>query len=215
MMKTTFALSESGTSLIELLVATLLVGFLGLVIATILNMTSGETIKMEGLNNRDELLRQLASSVTNNNAIAYTCAAPENNRFARCFLTGLGSCQGNTEHPLSIYSASNQKLSGPTTDPAYFTWQGSTCNLAAGEACAFQVVSSFTTQGQVEFCGDDCQTLLPRPLPIANRLHELMTIQYNVTVIRPDFSTKIAEKTSSIIIPLHLIYGDTGCPVPP
>jgi hypothetical protein len=210
--------SQLGFTLIDLVVAIFALSMMMMILSASINTAQVSMFSIKRSVTADELHQNLMQAMVNKNAIAYTCQ--KNPAFAKCFVTGPGSCQAGISYPVNLYDSTGRQIGGSAASPVLFTRDGSPCAAGAvlGVAgCDYSVVTTFQPQGHPADCGNGCEDLQPRDFPPNNMLHELLLIsfQVNTASVTQQQLPDIAQKIGSVTIPLDDVYGNTGCPSVP
>jgi hypothetical protein len=163
---------------------------------------------------RDSIQRDIVKAVLSRTALGYT--KMNNPEFLACFRSGMpGNCFSGTTYGLNLYDQNGRLLTGPgftgvnqVPAPVYYDRNGQACGFLpkATQQCPIGVTATFRAQGFPQDCSG-CNAILPAPTPPPGQRHELVEINYEISVdYLLDIGYDVASSTGAMIWDL----GDLG-----
>lgn len=212
---------EQGFSLIELMVATSLIGFIFSAFGVLMGLSQNVMAELKEHDLKNDIQYRIISSLYSEQAMRLMCL--RNTNLRRCFLRGAAGCISSLDmESFSVFSAAGDRISGSLTNPVYYDANGAVCG-APSSTCVYVAETAFRTQGQPERllnCSGDCRSYSPTPVAPVDHLHELLIVSYSIRRIEGpsanvSWTPKLPDREGSVIIGLHETYSKySGCPNP-
>jgi hypothetical protein len=194
---------QAGFTLTELVLATGLVGFLIIIVGTILYMGFNATALFQIIDTRDSIQHELIQTILDPRAIRYT--QTKDPSFATCFTKGPNTCLADGSSPdFTLYDASMRKVAGTAAAPVYYTASGELCVTPACRR-KFAVTVTYRPQGRAMFCGKNCRGIFPATNAKNNRRHDFIEVRYSIQYLTSGINpgpSQMADRTGSVVLDL-------------
>lgn len=196
--------TQAGFTLTELVVATGLIGFVVLIVGTIIYMGFNATALFQIIDTRDSIQHEIIQTLLDPRAIRATQNADP--AFRTCFTRGPNTCLADGSSPsFSIYDSLNRRISGTDINPVYYTALGELCTPPKPCRRKFAVISAYRPQGRPMNCGPTCTGIFPATKAKTNKRHDFIEVRYIIQYLNKGNNPgpgQMSDRSGSIVLDL-------------
>ena len=194
-----------GFGLIEVLVAGIILGIIGVGFMTFMNSVNKNLVTARVRDARDSVLQNLTREAGSSGSLKKSAQlGGSTSQLARCINSGGSSdCSHNVSAEFNLYNVLGQKVAGTTANPERYTTEGAHC-AAASSQCPLEAISSIKG---ICFSGSNCD--------VASQISVTVTLRQAASVTSVGGNrSPMSAKTFTTTLDVKEIngYGAQTCP---